>query len=230
MKKVGIIGGLGPASTLEYYKDIIERVRAIKGEEIYPEISLESISLSEFLKSIEEGDYDKAVLKLLRAIDNLKSSDAEFVAIASNTPHIVLDKVLEKSSLPIMSIVDANAEYIKEKNYKRVMIIGTKYTMKSRLYEKALRSYNIETFIPSEEDMDTIYGIITPNLENGIVIPAQKSKMIQISEKYIKKYNADSILLGCTEIPLMIKDKDMSVPVISTTDVHINAIVNEILK
>jgi aspartate racemase len=103
-------------------------------------------------------------------------------------------------------------------------VLGTSFTMKSGMYETALQKYQIDAVIPSLEDIKILHNIIFPNLENGIIIPEEKQKMISISETYISKYKINAVILGCTEIPLMIKENNLSVPVINTTQIHINAI------
>ena len=229
MKKVGIIGGLGPVSTLDYYSDIINGVRSKIKEDIYPEVVIDSINMTKFINSMEKEDYNDAANQLICSIENLRAAKAEFVAIASNTPHIIMDKVKQKASLPILSIVEANAQFAKKNGYKKIMVIGTKFTMKSGLYTKTLNECGIDAFVPDKNDIENLHELIFPNLENGIIIPEHKKRMIEISEKYISKYKADVLLLGCTEIPLMIKEGDVSVPIINTTKVHIDAIVDRII-
>ena len=230
MKKVGIVGGLGPASTIDYYRDIIEIYRKVYGDDNYPEIVIDSINMSDIIGGITNNDFDRVATYLLHSISNLEKAGASFVAIASNTPHIVWDRIVNKASIPLISIIDATCNYIVRKNYSKVLIFATKFTMKNGLYSDALSKIGIDWILPKEEDIEILGDIIYPNLENGIVIAEDKVRMIQIAEKYIKKYNADSILLGCTEIPLMIKPNDVSVPVINTTEIHIERICEVLMQ
>lgn len=224
MKKVGIVGGLGPASTIDYYREIIDNYRKVNGDDNYPEMVIDSINMGELVKNIETQAYEKVADQLLKSITNLKNAGADFAAIASNSPHIVWDMIEDRTPLPLISIIDAACDHIISRNYKKVLIFATKFTMRNGLYSKALSARNLGWVLPNEEDIETLGNIIYPNLENGIVIEEDKHKMIVIAEKYIEKYGADSVLLGCTEIPLMIKSGDVSVPVINTTRIHIQKI------
>jgi aspartate racemase len=224
MAKVGIVGGLGPASTIDYYRDIIDNFRKIHGDDVYPEIIIDSVNMKEITSRIEEQKYGEVAELILASVSNLLKAGADFAVIASNSPHIAWDFMKDRVAIPVISIIDATCDYIIEQQYKKVLIFATKFTMKNGLYSNALNNRKIEWVLPSEEDIEILGDIIYPNLENGIVIKEDKQKMISIAEKYIQKYNCDSILLGCTEIPLMIKEGDVSVPVINTTQIHIQSV------
>lgn len=224
MKKIGIVGGMGPASTVDYYIEIVEKYRRIFGDDNYPEIVIDSINMGELIHAIETQDYDSVADQLLKSISNLEKAGAKYAAIASNSPHIVWDLIKDKTPIPLISIIDATCDFIVQQNFKRVLIFATKFTMKNGLYSIALTKRNIDWVLPNETDIELLGDIIYPNLENGIVIEEDKQKMVSIAEKYIKQYSADSLLLGCTEIPLMIKSGDVSVPIINTTQIHIEKI------
>ncbi len=175
-------------------------------------------------KALAENDYDKLAQYLLRSLSNLKAAGAELAAITANTEHIVWNMVHSKFPLPVISIVEATIREIKRKGFKNVLVFGTMFTLKSRLYENALNNQGITAIIPSGNDISTIDSLIYPNMENGIIIPADKQKLVKMAEKYISEKNADSILLGCTELPLAITYCDVSVPILNTTEIHINEI------
>jgi len=228
MNKVGIVGGIGPASTLDYYSGIISGVRSKNGGEDYPGIIINSINMTEMLSLVSREDWDTLAKMLLAAIDSLSAAGADFAVIASNTPHIVFDQVQRQSALPLISIVDATCKEAQTQKVKRAVIIGTRFIMSSGLYPEALKKYDIAAFVPSESDQTAIHGIIFPKLEDGIVDQKDKQKMLGIAERLIAKYNADVLILGCTELPLMIKDSDIDAMVLNTTQIHIDAIVNHI--
>lgn len=230
MKKVGIVGGLGPASTIDYYRDIIDAYRKVYGDDNYPEIVIDSVNMSKIISNIINQEYESVASDLLKSISNLEKAGADFAAIASNTPHIVWDRIKDKTAIPLISIIDATCNYIIRQNYGKVLIFATKFTMKNGLYSKALSERGIDWILPNEEDIEILGDIIYPNLENGIVIEEDKARMIRIAEKYIMQYGTDSILLGCTEIPLMIKPGDVSVPVINTTKIHIESICDILMQ
>ncbi len=220
--KFGIIGGIGPASTIDYYNGIVTKY--LDELATYPSLVIDSINMTEIVGCFSQSDYNGVCQLLVSAIENLKNAGACYAAIASNTPHIVFDQLKDQSPLPLISIVEETCKCVIENNYKSVLILGTGFTMKSGMYENALLKHNISAFVPSAEDIENLHNIIFPNLENGIVLPEDKKKMVAISEHYISKYNIDAVILGCTEIPLMIHENDLSVPTINTTKVHIEAI------
>ncbi len=224
MKKIGLVGGIGPASTVEYYLGIIKKCRIEQRGNVYPEIVIDSVNMLSHDKVLAENDYDKLAHYLLRSLSNLKAAGAELAAITANTEHIVWNMVHSKFPLPVISIVEATIREIKRKGFKNVLVFGTMFTLKSRLYENALNKQGITAIIPSGNDISTIDSLIYPNMENGIIIPADKQKLVKMAEKYISEKNADSILLGCTELPLAITYCDVSVPILNTTEIHINEI------
>ncbi len=224
MKKIGLVGGIGPASTVEYYLGIIKKCRIEQRGNIYPEIVIDSVNMLQHDKALAENDYDKLAQYLLRSLSNLKAAGAELAAITANTEHIVWNMVHSKFPLPVISIVEATIREIKRKGFKKVLVFGTMFTLKSRLYENALNNQEITAIIPSGNDISTIDSLIYPNMENGIIIPADKQKLVKMAEKYISEKDADSILLGCTELPLAITYCDVSVPILNTTEIHINEI------
>lgn len=224
MKKIGLVGGIGPASTVDYYLGLIERCRAEFGENVYPEIVIESVSLTAATDFFAQNNFDGNAKLMLKSLADLKAADAEIAAITANTEHIIWDKIKDFFEIPVVSIVEATAAEILRKGYKRVLILGTIFTMKSGLYEKPLAERGITPIVPTDEDKEKIANLFYPNLENGIVVPEDKVKMLEIAGKYVREKGADAVLLGCTELPLMIKDGDLDVPLLNTTQIHINAI------
>ena len=229
MKKVGIIGGIGPASTLDYYSGIISKYRAKTNDDNYPGIVIDSINMTEMLSYVSDKDWDSVVNMLLNAIKNLANAGADFAVIASNTPHIVFDAVKEKSALPLISIVEETCKYAQAKDCKKVVVIGTYFTMSSGFYSKAFARYGITAVAPTEMQQQAIHNLFFPNLENGIVVLEDKQKMIRMISELITEHRADAIVLGCTELPLMIKDGDVDTLILDTTQIHITSIVDFIL-
>jgi len=209
---------------------IINGYRAITNDDNYPEIVINSINMTKMLSYVSIKDWDTLVIILLSAIKNLADAGAEFAAIASNTPHIVFDRVQKESELPLISIVDETCKSVQSKGCSRVVVIGTRFTMDSGLYSEALGKYGITAIVPSENDQEVIQGIIFPKLEDGIVVPEDKIKILEISNGLLTSHNADGLVLGCTEFPLMIKDNDLDTLIFNTTQIHIEAIVNSIFK
>lgn len=224
MKKIGLVGGIGPASTVDYYLGLIERCRAEFGENVYPEIVIDSVSLTTATDFLAQNDFDGNAQLMLKSLAGLKAAGAEIAAITANTEHIVWDRISDKFQLPVVSIVEATAAEILRKGYRKVLILGTIFTMKSGLYEKPLAERGITPIVPTDEDKEKIANLFFPNLENGIVVPEDKVKMLEIVGRYVREKGADAVLLGCTELPLMIKEGDLDVPLLNTTQIHLNAI------
>ncbi len=226
--KFGIVGGIGPASTLDYYDGLTKMYFDATGR--CAPLVIDSMDMYAMTELFSKGDNEGVVSLLLSSVENLKNAGATAAAMASNTPHIVFDELVEHSPLPLISIVDETCKYIAKNGYKHALILGTAFTMKSGLYSTALESYGISAITPSEEDIALIHSFIFPKLENGIVDPEDKAKMIAAAERYISEQRADCVVLGCTEIPLMIKEGDLTVPTVNTAAVHIDAIAEFMIK
>jgi aspartate racemase len=221
---LGIIGGVGPASTLDYYTGFINGYRSITKDNSYPEVIIYSIDMTKMLSFLDVKDYNGLVQYLVEYVQKLKNAGAEFAAIASNTPHIVYDDLVKISPLPLVSIVESTCLYAKEKNYKKVLILGTKFTMKSSLYTSAFEKHGIEAVTPDEAGIEKVHSLIFPKLEEGIVVPEDKVQMIALANKICDEQKIDAVVLGCTEIPLMIKDDDLKYPILNTTEIHVQAL------
>lgn len=229
MKRVGLIGGIGPASTLDYYMGIINGCMQKAKDINYPEIIIYSINMTEMISHADKGNWTQVTAQLSHATKKLSAAGADFIAMASNTPHLVFNEVSERSPVPLISIVEETCKFVKAAQYKRVLTIGTLVTMKSGLYTNPLIKHGISSLLPSDDEQTEIYSLFYPNLENGIVVAEDKEKMLKIVNRIVKEQNADSLILGCTELPLMIKQGDLSVPVVDTTKIHIESIVNSMM-
>jgi len=229
MNKIGIIGGLGPESTLEYYKRIIYGYRNITGDENYPQLFINSVNMTEILSYVADNDYEKLANVLTNEINKLKTIGADYVAIASNTPHVVIDELVKKLTIPIISIVEETCKFAKNNHLKKVLLTGTIFTMKNDFYQKSFDKYGIECIVPNDNEKDIIQNIIFPNLENGIIIEKDKFVFKEVCNNIIKEKNIDGIILGCTELPLMIKKDDFDISVLDTMEIHIKSILEKLM-
>lgn len=225
--KVDIIGGLGYISTAEYYRKIIEKSMDYTKSNDYPELLIASLNMTDILDFIEREAYEQLTWYLYRCVQNLKKAGADFAIIASNTPHIVFDKLSRMSPIPLISIIDVTIDEITRCGYKNVLLTGTAFTMKNSFYKDSLESHGIKCTVPDNAEIDAIHNTIFPELENGIVNEQKKADFIAVCEKYAAS-GVEAVILGCTELPLLLKDGDISIPVINTMGLHIEETVRKL--
>lgn len=229
MKKLGLIGGMGPESTIPYYHDIVYGVQKAVGKSMFPELSIESVNVFNILKLCDEKKYDELTDYLMNAINNLVKSGAEFAALSANTPHIVFDKLKEQSPIPLISIVEATCEEAKHRGLKKIGLLGTIFTMTEEFFKKPFLKNEIQVVIPSESEIKMINEKISAELELGIV----KEETLLLFQNVINRMKfengIEAIVLGCTELPLLLNDEVSSVPCLDTMQIHINSIVKAIL-
>lgn len=220
MKKIGLVGGISWTSTVDYYRHINEGINQGLGGLNFAECIIYSVNFNEFQESNANYDWDRTYDLLLKATENLIKSGAEAIVLCANTAHIVADRIAEKIEQPLIHITTATANAINEQKLKKVGLLGTTYTMELDFYKNKLEDHGIETIIPeNQSDRDFIEETLLHELGRGILNPASKEKYIVIINELIKN-GAEGIILGCTEIPLLIHQKDVSVPVFDTTKIH----------
>ncbi len=224
MKKIGIIGGMGPESTVDYYKLIIGAFKDERASYNYPEIVIYSVNLSEFMKLLEGSKWAEMVEWLLGAVRALAGAGAEFAAIGANTPHVVFDQVSSRSPLPMLSIVEATCARAQAMGLKRLGLLGTGFTMKSDFYQKVFRRNGMSLVVPEAPDRELIHQRLFSEIELGIFKDSTRQELLSVVERMIEKHSIDSIVLGCTELPLILDRSDYAVPFLNTTAIHAEAI------
>ena len=233
MKKLGLVGGLGPVSTLEYYNLINKRYRDIvKPESVAgenPEMIIYSLNLGVAYEMVSASDWTSLADYQMGAIEKCIAAGADFCAIAANTAHIVFEEMVKRSSVPLIGMIDETCKYAKKNGWNKVLVYGTKFTMQSGLYENTGKKYGVECIVPDEASQDIIQSIIFPNLEANIVDPVQKKQILSLSNELLSKLDVDALVLGCTELPLIIEEGDLKIPLIDAASCHIDAIVKYIL-
>ena len=227
--KIGIVGGIGPLSTLDYYSGIIHGYRQVAGDESYPEIVIDSVNMTGMLQLVQQENWDALVQFLLRSIENLAKAGAAFAVLASNTPHIVFEQIAKAAPIPLLSLVDETCNEAERRGYTKLILLGTGFTMKHTFYADAMRKKGIEVAVPGKAAQEKIHHIIFPNLEEGIVLPEQKAEMLCLAKDSIQREGAQALILGCTELPLIIRPEDLDTPLLNTTQIHIAAIINRML-
>lgn len=230
MKKLGLVGGMGPESTIPYYHDIVYGVQEKVGKDFFPNLSIESVNVFEVLQLCKEEKYEELTTYLMRAINNLIKSGADFVALSANTPHIVFDRLRMKSAVPLISIIEATRDEALQLDLKKIGLLGTIFTMKGAFFRKPFVDSGIEVVIPTEEEMEVINQRIAKELELGIVKEETLEVFQKIIERMKEENGIEAIILGCTELPLLLNDEVSPVPCLDTMKIHIKTLVDMIAK
>ncbi|MGV1101001.1 aspartate/glutamate racemase family protein [Thiovibrio sp. JS02] len=226
MKTIGIIGGIGPESTVAYYREIIAAFNTRHRALAYPEIIVYSANLNQLLEVIETGDRQRLSAWLLEKIAAIHRAGAEFAAIASNTPHIVFDAIKARSPIPLLSIVEATRGRAKEMGLKKIGLLGTRLTMESDFYQKSFLAEGMAVVVPSEEERQTIQQKIFSEIELGIFKDSTREELLAIAKRMADEDGIDSLILGCTELPLILPESGHGIPFLNTTAIHCERIVS----
>lgn len=219
MKKIGLIGGMSWESTVTYYKVINETIKQKLGGLHSGKIVLESVDFQEIEKYQSNGEWDKSARVLIEAARNLEKAGAGFIIICTNTMHKIASEIQKEIDIPIIHIAEATGERIIDSDIKKVILLGTKYTMTENFYKDKLISSNIEVVIPDKSDIEKVNSIIYNELCLGSIKPESKYIFLNIIDK-LKNSGAQGVILGCTEIGLLINSKDLDIPVFDTTLIH----------
>lgn len=219
MKTIGLIGGMSWESTIPYYRIINEEIRNRLGGLHSAKIILYSVEFDEIEKLQSGNEWDKAGVILGMAAKALESAGADFIVICTNTMHRVADQIASMVQIPIVHIADATAGELKNSNIRCVGLLGTKYTMLHDFYRKRLTERGIETLIPDQEDIEAVNSIIFNELCMGEIREESRRKCIEIIDRLQDK-GAEGIILGCTELGLLICQTDTEIPVFDTTVIH----------
>ena len=219
LKTIGLIGGMSWESTVTYYKIINETVKEKLGRLHSAKCILYSVDFQEIEECQANGNWEKSGEILGEAAYNLEKAGADFIVICTNTMHKVVNQIKEKISVPILHIAEMTAEKILEKGLKNIALLGTKYTMEQDFYKSKLIEKGINVIIPDKNDIETINEVIYDELCLGSINFNSKKKFLEIVDK-LRSKGAEGIILGCTEIGLLIKNADTDVPLFDTAIIH----------
>lgn len=219
MKTIGLIGGMSWESTITYYQVINTVIKERLGGLHSSKCILYSVDFQEIEECQSSGNWEKSAKILADAAIKLQEAGADFIVICTNTMHKVSDKIQESIHIPLLHIADVTATVLKEKEIKKVALLGTKYTMEQDFYKNIIINNGIEVLIPNEEDRIIVNDTIFNELCLGIVSESSKKAFLSIIDK-LGKQGAEAVILGCTEIGLLIKQNDTSIPLFDTTVIH----------
>jgi aspartate racemase len=231
MKKPGLLGGIGPESTIEYYRLLIKRFQKVKGTTDYPEFIIHNINMTQMLDYIFKQELNELTDFLVDKIKTLEAAGAEYAAMASNTPHIVFDELQANVNIPLISIVVETVNYIKSKGVKRVALLGTKSTMTSGFYQDIAEKEGIEIVIPKSDKIDKVHSIYMNELVLKIIKNDSKQFLLNTVKELKETHGIEGVILGGTELPLILNQVDFAdLTVFDTTQIHVEALLKPMLE
>jgi aspartate racemase len=231
MKLLGIIGGLGPESTIEFYKEVIRVYRERVPDSSQPEFLINSVNMKIVVDAVTVDDLATIADYLVEQIERLADAGADFAIISANTPHLVFDEVCRRSTIPLISIVEAAAQATKTKGLQRVGLMGTCFTMKARLFPDAFARHEIQIAVPSDAEQQLIHDIYMNELVNGIVRDESRQRLLSIAQRMKREDRIEGLLLGGTELSLIIKSIDgTGLELLDTMKIQVEAAINEMLS
>lgn len=220
MKTIGLLGGMSWESTASYYELVNKGVKNKLGGLHSAKVVLYSVDFDEIEKLQHSGDWEGTAVILSDAAKKIQSGGADFLLICTNTMHKVADKIQESLEIPIVHIADATAESLISAGIKKVGLLGTKFTMSEKFYKGRLKSgFDLEVLVPSDKDQDTVHNIIYSELCLGNIKADSKQSVLNIIES-LGKAGAEAVILGCTEIALLVQQEHTKIPLYDTTAIH----------
>ena len=225
MKKIGLVGGTGPESTLMYYKELNSRIDKITAGENMPDLAIESVDFRRAWSYVVNAQYDLLSDYLSDKIISLQKSGAQVIALTAATMHIVFDDITKKTNASLISIPQAVSEEAARRGFKKVGLLGTLFTMEQDYMKKDFRKLGIEVCIPDSSDRQLIAKRIFEELEFGIVKESTLKEFQDIIKHMIKTDGIEAIILGCTELPLLLNSENCPLPCLDSVDIHINELI-----
>src|SRR5437762_2634200 len=226
-----MIGGLGPESTVDYYRSIIARYRARKPDGSYPPLIINSLDLSKGLQLVDTGRLSELADYLAAGVQSLVRAGAVFGFLSANTPHIVFDQVQRQSAIPLLSIVRATCDRNKALGLKNVGLFGTRFTMQATFYPDEFQRAGISIVRPKESEQDFIHQKYLDELLNGKFLPETRAELLRIARRMKVEEGMEAMILAGTELPLLLRDSESAdIQFLDTTEIHVEVVVDELLR
>lgn len=225
MTRIGMIGGFGPESTLDYYRLLIETHRRTVNDGNNPEIIINSMNMSILMKLMENQEWDQLVKWLIEGMDDLYRAGADFGFISANTPHIVFDRVSAHSPIPLISIVDETCRAVKKTGCQRVALLGTSFTMQSDFFQQAGNREDLIMVVPNAAEQLYIQDKLMTEIELGLFLDETRQGLLTIIKRMMARDGIDGVILGCTELPLILPESELGIPFFNTTKIHVESII-----
>jgi aspartate racemase len=231
MKTLGIIGGIGPESTIDYYKTIVALYRERKPDGSYPPIVINSIDMQRIVQMFEAGEMQKLTHAFAAELQKLHRAGVDFALLAANTPHLVFDDLQRQSPLPLISIVEATCEAAKARGLKRVGLFGTRFTMQASFYRDVFSREGIAVVVPDTADQDYIHEKYMGELVPGVFLPETRAGLLVIVDRLAEQKAIEAVILGGTELPLILREPAHNgIPFFNTTRIHAAAAVERMFS
>lgn len=221
-KTIGILGGMTAESTVIYYQHVTRRYQQLRGNHAYPQIVIYSVSFQQFEDWMKAGKWDEIGDALGVALSRIAAAGADFAVLATNTMHLLFDRLQAASPIPLISIVDATAEAVRRAGLARIGLLGTRFTMEQAFFSDGLARRGVGTVVPDEPDRKIVHRVIMEELSRGIVCDESRNEYLRIMDVMAAR-GAEGFVLGCTEIPLLIAPADSRLPVFDTARIHAEA-------
>ena len=229
MKKIGMIGGFGPEATLDYYRLMIDQYRILQGEGSLPEIFIFSMDIHTLFNMVGQEQWDDLTDYLLKGINTLSGAGADFGFISANTPHIVFNKLKSLSPIPLISIVEEVSNKANEMGLKKVGLLGTSFTMQSDFFQEVFANNNISIVVPLEQEQEYIQQKLMTEIELGLFHNQTRDGLLSIVKRMVDEDLIQGLILGCTELPLILTEDEFGIPFLNTTKIHVESVIRTCL-
>jgi aspartate racemase len=230
MKTLGLIGGTGPESTIEYYRLLTAQYR-VQADGASPPIIINSINLKNMIELMAANEFGKVADILVAEIEKLQKAGADFAALTANTPHIVFDELKQRCSLPLISIVEAACERVQALGFKTVGLFGTQYTMQAPFYPAVFSRTHVKLVTPTEEEQAYIHEKYFGELLKDLFLPETRTALLAIADEMKARDAIEGLILGGTELPLLLRDEEHNgIRLLDTTRIHVDKLIAEMLR
>lgn len=227
-KTLGLIGGTGPESTIEYYRLLIAKYRDLADGNA-PSLIINSVNIKPLLEWMTAGELGKVTDYLAEAFEKLHQAGADFAALTANTPHIVFDELKQRSALPLISIVEATRDKVQQLGFKTVALFGTRFTMQASFYPEVFSRTGIKLVTPSDEEQNYIHEIYLGELLKDVFRPETRARLLDIVDTMHARDGIEAVILGGTELPLLLRDESHhGLPLLDTTRIHVDRLIAEL--
>lgn len=226
MKTIGIIGGIGPESTIDYYRRIIAAYRERQPDDSYPAIIINSVNLTKLRLLMEADRFDDVTEYMVSEVDRLAKAGAECGLLSANSGHVTFDEIQRRSAIPLVSLIEATCEAAKKLGLKRLGLVGARFTMSGRFYPEVFGREGMTVVAPSPEEQAYIHEKYFGEFVKGIFLPETRARLLEIVDRMIERDKIEGLILGGTELPLILTETThRGIPLLDTTGIHVQAIV-----